>query len=333
MDGLCNFYADRESPYSRNLFPFRSVSTELAVSGVTFNESQQAHEIHHTDIPHAQLDAWLARDQNSRAYNQGRPSIFRIVWINRNKDTNGWSYEIRKADLEKILECFQIERAFQYIYTAEAGIADFPDVHGNSNIHTHCVFISNFFGVAWAYNSDSGTTEAVCWGDPWIIFQMQRLLNHQMALCGHATALEVFAITVLQERIDRDLLSKINEIRSVEIRTGYHDWAILETAPAEGNYAALSAKMSGCAAFLAGVRRLTRVIDEFLRCHTSFLEHQHTYTNNSTDSKVQLVNASMRECKKTLKRRLAMQEVQLDFLLQRTQIQLTAVSDPMLLNQ
>lgn len=321
MEGLCNFYADRENPFTRNLFPFRPESTHVDISEVTFSERQQTHEVRSIGIPHAELDAWLSKNQTA-----GTQGSLRVVWVTRHQDANAWSYGIRKSDLEKVLKCFRIEKAFHYGYTGEAGIADFSDGHGKENIHTYSVFVSNFLGLAWAYNANSGTTQAVCWGDPWITSQMKRLITHQKSLCSHPTALELFTAVVLEERIDRDLLRKIHEIRRVEIRTGYQGWTTVETTPAEGDYAALSAMMSGCAVTLVGIKRIGRIIDELLRCHSNFPEHQSIYTNNSPDQNVQLVIASMRECEKTLKMRLVMQEVQVDWLLQRAQIQQAAVS-------
>lgn len=130
---------------------------------------------------------------------------------------------------------------------------------------------------------------------------------------------------MLEKLLERDLDALTHNIAMVENRTGYHGWTTLPTGAAEGDYATLSAKMSGSGTSLAGLKRIAKVLREIIGfiCQCS---PQKGSGVTSTDSQHQDAEFAKQECLTVLKSRLTMHEIETDFLLHRTQIQITAVS-------
>ncbi len=123
--------------------------------------------------------------------------------------------------------------------------------------------------------------------------------------------------------LDRDLDREVKSIAAVENRTRYHGFRNTSVGIAEGDYASLSERMSGCAMSLAGLERISKVLNEFLgeiSIHTQCCGFK-------DDPKLGNVNLKVDECVETLKRRLKMQNIQIDYLSRRVEVQLRAVSD------
>lgn len=64
--------------------------------------------------------------------------------------------------------------------------------------------------------------------------------------------------------LDRDLDREVKGIAAVENRTRYQGFKHTSVAIAKGDHASLSERMSGCAVSLAGLERISKVLNEFL---------------------------------------------------------------------
>jgi hypothetical protein len=145
-------------------------------------------------------------------------------------------------------------------------------------------------------------------------------------LIGHPISLVYMTVMILGEIVISRLVQQSWTIDEVENRTGFHAWRESQSGIAKGDYAALSARMSGCAVSLALDHRTSKFEQEVLSFASQF-SSQHSFdTSGFQDLQVQRIMRPIRECEDTLKGRVASQDIEIDYLVQRTQNQLTAAS-------
>jgi hypothetical protein len=84
--------------------------------------------------------------------------------------------------------------------------------------------------------------------------------------------------------------------------------------------------MSGCAVSLALDHRTSKFEQEVLSFASQFSSQHSFNASRSQDLQAQRIMRSIRECEDALKGRVASQEIEIDYLVQRTQNQLTAAS-------
>lgn len=305
MEGLYNFYADHGVRYTSHAFntscqDFEVTDALIGVETIRLLDSN--------------IDNWLRTQDGS--------SGLHMVWVPLLKDTMPWRYEIRESTFDAISKHFHVEKALRYGSTAAAGFANFR----TGNVTSYSAFLSDLLVFAWSFDASTGTTRGICLGDPWIISTAQNLLPYQSALIGHPMAVGYMVIIILGTLMDRDLLRENRNIAEVENRTGYHGWKKSFAGVAKGEYATLSARMSGCATSLAGQQRIAKVSREALAfVSTISSEHHMNGYSQFLQERISLSAKTMKDFDTILGTRLDVQESQLEFLKQRTQIQLTAV--------
>lgn len=312
MEGLYNFYADHGVRYISHAFNTSCQDFEVtdALIGV---ETRRTH-IQTIRMLDSNIDNWLRT--------QERSSGLHVVWVPLLKDTMPWHYEIRESTFDAISKHFHVQKALRYGSTAAAGFANFRA----GNITSYSAFLSDLLVFAWSFDASTGTTRGICLGDPWIISTAQNVLQYQSALIGHPMAVGYIVIIILGTLMDRDLLRENRNIAEVENRTGYHGWKNSVAGVAKGEYATLSARMSGCATSLAGQQRIAKVSRGALAfVSTMSSEHHMRGYSQSLQERISLSAKTMKDFDAILGTRLDVQGSQLEFLNQRTQIQLTAV--------
>lgn len=199
----------------------------------------------------------------------------------------------------------------------------------HSDILIFSLFMPDLFSVSWTHDARSGRTEGVCWADDWISKAMQDIMSHQKGWARHPLFLALVVSVMLGHLLDRDLDREVKSIAAVENRTRYHGFKHTSVGVAEGGYASLSERMSGCAVSLAGLERISKVLNEFLGDISVCLQ----WYGGKDDSKWGDVNSKVDDCVEALKRRLKMQKIQVDYLSRRVEVQLTAVSSASCLQQ
>src|SRR5262249_6890804 len=117
------------------------------------------------------------------------------------------------------------------------------------------------------------------------------------------------------------------QVREVEVRTGYHRWSGRHERAAPGDLASLSAIMSGCATKMASVSRKTRGVKEMQKFVLDQVEQPVVDWKGDADEgrRRETGKVMLRDCVALLQRRARMQEVDTDFFQHRIKIQLTAV--------
>ncbi len=165
--------------------------------------------------------------------------------------------------------------------------------------HVFLLCVPDLFAVSWTHDTESGRTEGVCWADDWIFEAMQDVMSHLIGWARHSLFLALVVSVMLGYSLDRDLDREVKSIAAVEKHTRYHGFRHTSVGIAEGDYASLSEKMSGCAVSLAGLGRISKVLNELLgeiSIHTQ-------RCGIKDDPILGNVNLKVDECVETLKKR------------------------------
>ena len=253
---------------------------------------------------------------------ENEPSaLFRVVWVPLRKEPRPWVLDIRKSHIDRILDSFGIKTVHKYSFTGPAGFMSLPAAAGDSDRLQCSVFMPDLFAMTWTHNLSTGKTEALCWGDEWVMKTTLDVLVHQQKLARRPMFPALLAGMMLGHLLDRDLHRHNRTVAETENRTRYHPWRNTPVGIAEGSYASLSARMSGCAAALAGLERICKLLHETLDATCAYPQRQQT-----SDDDMETTVFDSGECVEVLRKRLHMQEVQICYLARRVEIQLRAVS-------
>lgn len=323
MNGFCTCVLDRAAVHPS--FGFNEKSDKLNISEIcTLDPSD---ELQRVQIADNDVTLWLSKDT---AYENGFSALLRLVWIPLHKGFRPWQLDIRKSSIDAVLENFEIEQAYRYSFTSPASFATIP-ICGTDDPDTRMfsLCMPDLFALAWKHSARSGRTVSVCWADDWISEAMHHVMSRQKRWARHPLFLALVASVMLGYLLDRDLDREAKSIAAVENRTRYHGFKHTSVGIAKGDYVSLSQRMSGCAVSMAGLERISKVLNEFLG---DICFHAQRYFV-SGDPCLRGVNLELDECVETLKKRLKMQKIQIDYLSRRVQVQLTAVSNPVSLHR
>ena len=320
MDDFCTFVFDRS--FVTLFWRFNEESDKLDISEIYSHHN--SYEVQTRQIPNVDVGAWLTKDF---PYETKPPALLRLVWIPLHQEISPWQFQIRKSSLDRILQDFEIEEAYKYSFTSPGSFLNIPVCReDDSDTLKFSMCMRDVFAVAWKYDTRSGRTESICWADDWALEAMRDAMSHQKGWAQHPLFLALVASVMLGYLLDRDTVRMVQNIAAVENRTGYHGFkhsTVTVFPGATGDYASMSATMSGCAVTLAGMDRIQKVLNEFLGDISSY--SQRCRVND--DSSLGGINLEVDKCVETLKRRLKMHKIQIDYLTRRDEVQLTAVSD------
>lgn len=312
-------YLDQQGPPIVDL-KFEDDECDVEVSGPIHFESQvETKPFKLRDEP---LLSWL-KDQSSDSDSEQHAPSLKMAWISTAEGS--WQCHIKKGIYDLVLQNFGIEKACNLAFTASSSIARFKgDSEEEDGVSSYHLLIGDVAMIAWSYNLNTHLTQGMVMSDQWLVEDMQTLLQHQKNLIGHPMAVMYYSAVVLGIMIDRSCQRVDVVVGEVEKRTGYHDWGAFGGGIAQGDYSTLSAKMSGSASVLANAKRCAKFLDEML----SFAM-ENTDLSPAHPHYAQLVQ-NAKEYRMVLKKRLVVQEIHTEYLLHRTQNQLTAVSSRIL---
>ena len=316
MDGTCCFVLDNAAVYPS--FCFDEKSKKITVSEI--RASIPSYEGSRIQVPNVDVGCWLTKDELCET---GNSAILRLVWIPLHKKVRPWQLGICKASLDAVLKEFKIAEAYRYGFTSPANFAIVPGCQtDDADTLVFSLCMPDLFAVAWKYDARSGRTDGVCWAPDWISQTMQDFLSRQKGWVRHPLFLALGACVMLVYLLDRDLAREVMNVTAVENRTRYHGFKHTSVGIARGDYASLSQRMSGCAVSFAGLERIYKVLNEFLGDLSFYMQRYGVSDDHGSES----INLEMDRCVKTMERRLKMQKIQIDYLVQRVEVQLTAVS-------
>ena len=134
---------------------------------------------------------------------------------------------------------------------------------------------------------------------------------------AHSSVAPALMCAILFSKENDAALEKVKSlVRSVEVRTGHHEWKARAEPPAQGDLQSISAQMSGCESRLASITRKSRFaaqVHQFILCRGE--DHQDA-------EEQELITSTVR----TLQQRAEMQEIDMEFVRNRVRTQKDAVS-------
>lgn len=322
MEGLFRFYKGIHVRVSES----GESNKDIGVSEIRSRPGEISNTLRTSSFHNANIGDWLGGVSSSVPEDGSDYTRVALVWVNARQDCTPWRLDMPQRSLELVVEKFRIEDMYRYCHSSLAGMAAFPTSNWeNKETRSYCLFMSDIFELSWSHNSTRGTSRGVCLADSRIISTFQSLLEYQLPMASHPMFLAAIAGLMLENYLDTQQRIHGKIIRSVENRTGYHGWKTSSIGAAEGDYVSLSARMSGSGVALAGLKRTAKLLHESI----GFI-HQCSLQKGSgmasTNSQHQDPEITMQECLIVLRNRLTIDEIDIEFLLHRTQIQTTAVS-------
>lgn len=326
MDWLCAFHRDRGLDFQAGTHS--EDAEDITISEVVEHDGYHTSQVATTKLSRTNLKNWLEPGCHSGIGESYTPRM-RLVWVTLLNDLSPWQFDIRESDLQRISTGFGIEVAYRYCDSFATGLAAFGDGPADkSRVASYCIFMPDLFKLAWCWDRRSGLVQGICCGDSWLISALQSILDYQDIRESNPMVPAITAVVTLGHLLDRDLHSLNNNIAMVENRIGFHGWQKTSTGIAQGDYAVLSARVSGINTSLAGLQRISSFIKEGL----AFIQKSRDADSRDTPAKDPpcasqrgIVQDSKGGTHTILQHRLRMQDIQIEFLLRRTKTQLTAV--------
>lgn len=252
--------------------------------------------------------------------------IMRMILVRRIIESTCEAYEdrISKKNLDLILEYFDLKDSYQLV--ADGSIVCLPLKNRHNPNKQHSVLaLFGYTGVLiWTYDFITARTEVLgCGDDPLFPFSViGPVLKSQKKLVRHPMFMALVAALCISQATQSLLEPICEKINRVENRTQHSPANLLSRTIAEGNYAALSEMMSGCATRLAAFKGRMRNIHDIFESMAEFQWPQGIEKPEWAET----VDIELHECLSGLQRIVRGQEERICYLSQRADIQLTAVS-------
>ena len=289
----------------------------------------------HRTIASDDLDQWL-RDGTTRTTAGQRSSVFRMVWVEHSPADR--RDNIDADSLQRIIDAFGLNLAKGYYSTAFAGAASLPPCQVlNTEIRSYSFSYHPKFAIIWSRHVTANLTQGVCFASQPQISNFRQLLDIKWQLTDQEMMVAFLCSVLLSSEIDRDQNLVKQEVREVEVRTGYHRWASRNEQAASGDLTVLSAKMSGCATKMASCSRKIKVVqelNEFIVEQLQKLRHSQPVSPSDAGAGSQMSSnhVSDQSSKRLLEdnvsliqKRAKLQQIDTDFFQSRITIQLNAV--------
>ena len=308
---------DRANKYKK--FEHDENSEQLEV--IEIWPSNTSHELRTMKIPDVDVEVWSTKTSLDRTE---APALLRLVWVPVNASSSACKFDIQKSSLGTILKNFNLEEAFDYSFIIPGNFACISERQTeHPNTLDFSLSMSSNFGLVWKQDIRNGRTDGVCWLVNWEFQQVCEDISRLKEWAQHPLFLALVASVMLGRFLDNDLQRENYTILSVENRTRYHGFISPIVGMAQGDYTSLSRIMSGCAGVLAMVERDHKIMNEFIGDISLYCQRY----DIRDDPRSRSVRLEVEDYIETLKRRLKMQKVSLDYLSRRVEIQLTAVSN------
>lgn len=317
MDGLCELLKNTYRPgikYNEKTDGFGAFEI-YTQEGLTMLSNRR--------ISNDDVVPWLAR---SDAIDDNRYDILRMVMVKRGitSTCHPWEDEISKKNLDLILEYFDLKQSYQFV--ADGSVICLPMGDRPDSKKRH--FILALFGhtgvMVWTYDYMTTRTDVLwCGNHPLLPFSViGSVLDSQKKLARHPMFMPLVAALCISQ-VTQSMIEPIcDKINQVENRTQHCPAHLLSRTIAEGDYAALSAMMSGCATRLAAFKGRHENIDDIFQ---SMSEYKWPRNIERPDWAETLDN-ELDRCVPFLKNLTKGLEQRIRYLTQRADIQLTAVS-------
>ena len=322
MNGLCDLFEQSHSFLAS--FYFDESCDGFDAMEVLSND--QPSQVQTTRISSDNVVPWLDRNMGASGnIRPGNSAPLRIVWVNVDVDTiSPWRMGIQKTNMDLILEHFGIRRAYAYMFTYSRGLIHLPTSDtAQPKKEFYSLFGFNQLRLLWTHNTSTGNVEALCVGTQRHCGTMQNIIIHLKTLFWHPLFLAIAVSVLTISAIEHAVNTSFTSIVEVEMRTRHSYWDESHWISAEGSYASLSAKMSGCATTLATCECDRKFLDQILDEISKHALPASSLTQDGSDK----MKIEFYQCVRILEQRSINAEAFLRNCSRRVDIQLTAVSD------
>ena len=318
MDGLCDLLSMTARPgikYNEKVDGFETLELYSHKGSVKLRTRKIAND---------GVMAWLNR---SDAVDENDCDIVRVVTVRRNiiiNTSDPWEVDISKKNLDLVLEYFDLKKNYQLV--ADGSVICLPIQHrpGSKKQHSALALFGHASTLIWTHDLMKTRTEVLwCGSDEIYPFSMAGpVFESQKKLARHPMFMALVVALLISQATQAMIEPICAKINQVENRTQHCPSNLIRHSIAEGNYAALSAMMSGCATRLACLAGRHQNLDDI---YNSILEHSWPQGVEQPGWAETVVN-EVNECVSILRRITKGQEQRVRYLSQRADIQLTAVS-------
>ena len=298
-----------------------STTENISVSEVWHEDSSRREVIVHRTITISTIASWL-RDTTKRTP-EGLSCSAKFAWVQ--SDETRIRRDIQSTALHKLLYEFGLQKADEFYASAFAGSFVLP-VQPSAAQHIRCYCFSYHpkLAVIWSQDCNANVIQGVVFATAPQIFALRELLGAEWRLSTHEMMPAFIVSFMLSSEIDQIHIKIKKCVREVEVRTGYHQFTNRREEAAADTLGELSAKMSGHAAKLASTTRKMRALSDL---HEFILEHTNENKIASEDAMLESNSAEVLRSHITLmQKRLKMQMLDNDYILERVGVQRSAVS-------
>lgn len=317
MDGLCELLRNTDRPgiiYNEKIDGFKTFEI-YAQEGLA--------KLRNRRISDHDVVSWLNR---SDVIHGSKCDIVRMILVRRqaNSTCQPWESEISKKNIDLILEYFDLKKSNQLIADGSIIYLPLEDRHGSNKQHSILALFGHTGVLTWTYDLMTARTDVLWYGnDPLFPFSVVGpVLESQKNLARHPMFMALVAALCISQATQSMIEPICEKINQVENRTQHSPANLLRGNIAEGNYAALSAMMSGCATRLAAFKGRMQNLDDIFQSISDYRWPQRIQRPGWAET----VDNELDECVSILKQLKKGQEQRICYLSQRADIQLTAVS-------
>lgn len=275
-------------------------------------------------IPSDSVTRWmlsmrLGTHADGPGQNGRRQLALRLVLIPILIDHAPHHLGIRRETFEEILNQMGLKELYHYGASGCITLSKFdgyvneeplPPLLGRCpRSQAFTVFIADYFGLWSRYDPALHATQGICMGTPTGSpkFVRHALAQFKFLITQPARFMPFVTAVALTCSLERRLESAMKSVAEVENRTGHYGWDVSRFGPAAGDFANLSARMSGLASTLAAIVRINRTTEQVLETLAHDGELKGPVTNNeepeggrSARELDQLLNLMRRRCQSQL---------------------------------
>ena len=287
---------------------------ELDVSELWGESDSTSFRTVHRSLQPSEIEPWLSTPVIEGVRHQNDRCTLRMVWVSHDRFQN--VDDVAAHQLAQVLKSFELETAYAYTRTAFAAAVTLQEGLFAVCIHPKITLV-------WRHENRS--TQGIFFADPASIQDLKGMLDSQWCFAREPSFLAFLCALKLGCEIDQEQIKVKQEIREVEVRTGYHRWSVRKEARAIGDLSLLSARMSGCTTKMASATRKTQVVKQL---HTLVSDGIKVCTSTLTAGAQHGADVAVSElhaATELLRSRVQMQAVDTEFVQHRISAQVTAL--------
>ena len=336
MESLCRFFQD-EGPQVVDNISFEENSDGIEVTEIFPKVGECLLQTNW--IPNGKVTTWLGREMSAGvAAPSDRPASIRIVWVTlrgicpaSSEDTVSSEkyfvekFGIRKSTFDLILRRFGMEYMYADRYASSRGLICLPTSDVSlAGVQSYMLKMTDTSQMLWRRDTTTGKIDAIYIGDKHYVQKVQRSMRHLKDLALHPMYLALVGCAQHTVWVSEGWQRAGGSIMAVETRTNHVHEELKDWHPAEGDYASLSAEMSGQLSSLANHGLTCFTLDSILDELSTFVVPKLGLPKKDTD----ILQSEFQCCVQLLKKRLKFLAAESKSISRRAEIQLGAVSNP-----